>query len=68
MWDFYMYQMHVLKKVHADPHPGNFLVSEKDELIALDFGCMKIIPEDFHAPYFELIQKVNFSRLHLVFG
>jgi len=57
LWDFYMYQMHVLKKVHADPHPGNFLVSEKDELIALDFGCMKIIPEDFHAPYFELIQK-----------
>jgi len=57
LWDFYMYQMHVLKKVHADPHPGNFLVSKNDELIALDFGCMKIIPEDFHAPYFELIQK-----------
>jgi len=57
MWDFYMYQMHTLKKVHADPHPGNFLVSENDELIALDFGCMKIIPEDFYAPYFELIQK-----------
>ena len=57
LWDFYMYQMHVLKKVHADPHPGNFLVSEMEELIALDFGCMKIIPEDFHAPYFELIKK-----------
>ena len=57
MWDFYMYQMHTLKKVQADPHPGNFLVSENDELIALDFGCMKIIPEDFYAPYFELIQK-----------
>ncbi|MGB3775296.1 MAG: AarF/UbiB family protein, partial [Leeuwenhoekiella sp.] len=22
LWDFYMYQMHVLKQVHADPHPG----------------------------------------------
>ena len=45
LWDFYMYQMHVLRKVHADPHPGNFLVSEDFNLIALDFGCMKAVPE-----------------------
>jgi predicted unusual protein kinase regulating ubiquinone biosynthesis (AarF/ABC1/UbiB family) len=55
LWDFYMYQIHVLRKVHADPHPGNFLVSDKNELIALDFGCMKIIPNEFYVPYFELI-------------
>ena len=54
LWDFYLYQMHVLKKVHADPHPGNFLVSENGQLIAIDFGCMKVIPEDFYIPYFEL--------------
>lgn len=54
MWDFYMFQIHVLKKVHADPHPGNFLISEEGILIALDFGCMKTIPEDFYNPYFEL--------------
>jgi predicted unusual protein kinase regulating ubiquinone biosynthesis (AarF/ABC1/UbiB family) len=57
LWDFYMYQVHVLKKVHADPHPGNFLVNEKNQLVALDFGCMKIIPNDFYTPYFELINK-----------
>jgi predicted unusual protein kinase regulating ubiquinone biosynthesis (AarF/ABC1/UbiB family) len=55
LWDFYMYQIHILRKVHADPHPGNFLVSDKNELIALDFGCMKIIPNEFYVPYFELI-------------
>ncbi|NCT10624.1 MAG: AarF/ABC1/UbiB kinase family protein [Flavobacteriia bacterium] len=54
LWDFYMFQIHVLKKVHADPHPGNFLISEEDTLIALDFGCMKTIPDDFYNPYFEL--------------
>ncbi|WP_100614644.1 ABC1 kinase family protein [Confluentibacter citreus] len=54
LWDFYMYQIHVLKKVHADPHPGNFLISKNAELIALDFGCMKAIPNDFYVPYFEL--------------
>ncbi|NGY38481.1 AarF/ABC1/UbiB kinase family protein [Flavobacterium sp. XN-5] len=55
LWDFYMYQIHVLKKVHADPHPGNFLINDKNELIALDFGCMKSIPNEFYVPYFELI-------------
>lgn len=57
LWDFYMYQIHILKKVHADPHPGNFLVNDKNELVALDFGCMKTIPDDFYIPYFELIDE-----------
>ena len=57
LWDFYLYQMHTLKKVHADPHPGNFLISDEGQLIAIDFGCMKIIPEDFYVPYFELFDK-----------
>lgn len=57
LWDFYMYQIHVLKKVHADPHPGNFMVNEENKLIAIDFGCMKQIPNDFYNPYFELIDK-----------
>ena len=65
LWDFYMYQIHILKKVHADPHPGNFLVNNKNQLVALDFGCMKAIPMDFYIPYFELIDKkvINDSAL-----
>ena len=62
LWDFYMYQIHILKKVHADPHPGNFLVSGKSELIALDFGCIKIIPDSFYKPYFELATTENLSN------
>ncbi|MEP0214565.1 MAG: AarF/UbiB family protein [Cellulophaga sp.] len=54
LWDFYMYQMHVLRKVHADPHPGNFLISKESKLIALDFGCIKEVPTNFYVPYFEL--------------
>jgi predicted unusual protein kinase regulating ubiquinone biosynthesis (AarF/ABC1/UbiB family) len=57
LWDFYMYQIHILKKVHADPHPGNFLVNQQNQLVALDFGCMKQIPNEFYVPYFELINK-----------
>ena len=54
LWNFYMFQIHKLKKFHADPHPGNFLVDENANLIAIDFGCMKEIPESFYKPYFEV--------------
>jgi len=59
LWDFYMYQIHHLRKFHADPHPGNFLVSENKELVALDFGCVKSIPDSFYIPYFELALPEN---------
>jgi predicted unusual protein kinase regulating ubiquinone biosynthesis (AarF/ABC1/UbiB family) len=62
LWDFYMFQIHNLKKVHADPHPGNFLVSKEAKLIALDFGCMKTIPLEFYNPYFELAKKETLSN------
>lgn len=54
LWDFYMYQMHHLKQVHADPHPGNFLVDKEDNLVAIDFGCIKHVPDEFYFPYFEI--------------
>lgn len=62
LWDFYMFQIHMLRKVHADPHPGNFLVSKEGQLIALDFGCMKTIPIEFYVPYFDLIEPENINN------
>jgi predicted unusual protein kinase regulating ubiquinone biosynthesis (AarF/ABC1/UbiB family) len=57
LFNFYMFQIHTLKYFHADPHPGNFLVDKEGTLIAIDFGCMKKIPESFYIPYFEMIEK-----------
>ena len=65
LWDFYMYQIHVLRKMHADPHPGNFLVSKEEDLIALDFGCMKSLPDEFYYPYFTLSEKENINNKSL---
>ena len=62
LWDFYMYQMHILKQVHADPHPGNFLVSDDKKLLVIDFGCIKEIPNDFYQPYFELAKNENLNN------
>ncbi|MGO4911463.1 ABC1 kinase family protein [Leeuwenhoekiella sp. W20_SRS_FM14] len=61
LWDFYMYQMHFLKAVHADPHPGNFLVDSDHNLIAIDFGCIKKVPQEFYTPYFELAEPKNIN-------
>jgi predicted unusual protein kinase regulating ubiquinone biosynthesis (AarF/ABC1/UbiB family) len=62
LWDFYMFQIHGLRKVHADPHPGNFLVSESGSLIAIDFGCIKVVPDEFYTPYFELAKREVFDN------
>jgi predicted unusual protein kinase regulating ubiquinone biosynthesis (AarF/ABC1/UbiB family) len=55
MWDFYDVQVHQLKAVHADPHPGNFLMRSNGTLGVIDFGCVKEIPEDFYLNYFALL-------------
>jgi predicted unusual protein kinase regulating ubiquinone biosynthesis (AarF/ABC1/UbiB family) len=52
MWDFYNYQQHELRAVHADPHPGNFLITPDGKLGIIDFGCIKDIPDDFYYPFF----------------
>ena len=57
MWEFYHHQIHHLKQVHADPHPGNFLMTPEGKLGVIDFGCVKVIPEDFYGPYFVLMRK-----------
>lgn len=35
--------------IHADPHPGNYLVNEAGELNILDFGCVRVFPPKFVA-------------------
>jgi predicted unusual protein kinase regulating ubiquinone biosynthesis (AarF/ABC1/UbiB family) len=55
LWDFYNFQQHELRAVHADPHPGNFLITPEDKLGVIDFGCIKELPDDFYYPFFSLI-------------
>lgn len=61
LWDFYMFQIHGLRQVHADPHPGNFMVGPDGSLVAIDFGCIKQIPDTFYKPYFELARPEVFG-------
>lgn len=57
LWDFYAFQVHALRRVHADPHPGNFLMRDDGTVGVFDFGCIKEIPHDFYVNYFALVDK-----------
>lgn len=70
LWDFYHHQVHNLKQLHADPHPGNFIIQNDGKLGIIDFGCVKILPEDFYHGYFSLIKRdllINEEELNAIF-
>jgi len=61
LWDFYQFQVHQLRTVHADPHPGNFLMREDGTVAIFDFGCVKEIPASFYENYFLLVDPAIYS-------
>ncbi len=43
-WYYPVYNYGML---HGDPHPGNYLVDDNQNLIILDFGCVRCFPTSF---------------------
>jgi len=56
---FYTEQMLLKGYFHADPHPGNLLVTPQGELVLLDFGMVKTIPNQTRIAIIELIKAAN---------
>ncbi len=42
----FVYMFHEIHRLHADPHPGNFLLDDAGRLVLLDFGCVKSFQPD----------------------
>ncbi len=63
LWDFYQFQLNELRQVHADPHPGNFLLRTDDggTLGVLDFGCVKDVPADVHRLFTALLAPETYA-------
>jgi len=63
LWDFYQFQFDTLHQVHADPHPGNFLLRAEHggTVGVLDFGCVKAIPADVYALFKNLLAADAYS-------
>lgn len=62
LWDMYDFHINNLLKIHADPHPGNFLFDKEGNIGVIDFGCVKVVPKDFYRNYFQLINPEYFNN------
>jgi len=58
LFDFFWYSALTLKKIHADPHPGNYLVLTDEQLAVLDFGCVRRLSDDFIASFAAMMPKI----------
>lgn len=56
---FYVEQMLINGYFHADPHPGNILITQESKIIFLDFGMVKTIPTNTRIAIIELIKSAN---------
>jgi predicted unusual protein kinase regulating ubiquinone biosynthesis (AarF/ABC1/UbiB family) len=67
IFDSFFYSLYHLKRIHADPNPGNFLFLEGGRLGLIDFGCVKQIDEAFlesyNALHLDLLANVSDDKL-----
>lgn len=55
IWEFFHEELKVGGYVHADTHPGNFLFTPDNKLGIIDFGCVKLFPDEFFTNYLKLL-------------
>ena len=53
------YQFHTVNAIHADPHPGNYLIDANGAIGLVDFGCVK----EIFAPHHRTEPMFSGSRL-----
>jgi predicted unusual protein kinase regulating ubiquinone biosynthesis (AarF/ABC1/UbiB family) len=44
--------------LHTDPHPGNYLVTYHPKLAMLDFGSVRVFPEEIRKSYLKLARAI----------
>lgn len=44
--------------IHADPNPGNYIITDENKLCLVDFGCVKHFSKNFVDDHRELIQTI----------
>ncbi|MCP4575646.1 MAG: AarF/ABC1/UbiB kinase family protein [Deltaproteobacteria bacterium] len=52
--DLFIFGLYRLRRIHADPNPGNFIVKGDARVGLVDFGCVKRFDPKFVALYGEL--------------
>ncbi|MCH6257482.1 AarF/ABC1/UbiB kinase family protein [Puniceicoccaceae bacterium K14] len=60
--DFFSHCFYNLKRIHADPHSGNFMVLSNGDLGVLDFGCVKQVDREFPGKMMEALKAIVANR------
>ena len=55
LWDFFHAQINDWGTLHADSHPGNYMLCKDGRLGVLDMGCVKECPDVFFVDYVFLL-------------
>ena len=67
IFDSFFHELYKLKRIHADPNPGNFLFLRGGKLGLIDFGCVKQVNDtflkDYNALHLSLLEGVEDEEL-----
>jgi predicted unusual protein kinase regulating ubiquinone biosynthesis (AarF/ABC1/UbiB family) len=44
--------------LHTDPHPGNYLITYHPKIVMLDFGSVRVFPEEIRLGYLQLAKAI----------
>ncbi|NOY74053.1 MAG: AarF/ABC1/UbiB kinase family protein [Gammaproteobacteria bacterium] len=69
LFDLFNYQLHELNVLHADPHPGNFLICDDGSIALIDFGCIQRLAPNYSKTIIRLFtrdpQKIHQAYIDL---
>jgi predicted unusual protein kinase regulating ubiquinone biosynthesis (AarF/ABC1/UbiB family) len=54
--DIFVEGFYELKQIHADPNPGNFLITDDLKVSLVDFGCVRAFDDSFIKLYQKMIR------------
>jgi hypothetical protein len=47
LFELFLFQIYHVRALHADPHPGNYLLTSEGHIGLLDYGCVQKFSPDF---------------------
>ncbi len=67
----FVYMFHDWNALHADPHPGNFMLDHDGKIVLLDFGCIREFRPELADGVLKMLRAVmddDFHRLTELYG
>lgn len=69
LFDLFCFQLHELKVLHADPHPGN-IIFNNNTISLIDFGCIHHLQSSFPATLMKMLSRdpIQLYQIYIELG